>query len=122
MLHYRGGYDPDLYYKGARGLIGSKKLDAQADARRDLQRGRLAKTTPETSGAIPLARNGCHPHREHAIEHVEPDNSLWITSVKERQATVGRDGVSLTVNRNLRGKRGVVESNDTVDEAGAIFW
>ena len=26
------------------------------------------------------------------------------------------------MDRNLRGKRGVVESNDTTDEAGAMFW
>ena len=36
--------------------------------------------------------------------------------------TIGCEGVSSTVNRNLRGKRGVVERNDTADEAGAMFW
>ena len=35
---------------------------------------------------------------------------------------MGRDCVSSTVNRNLRGKRGVVESKATVDEARAMFW
>ena len=122
MLHHRRGYHTGLYCEGARGLIGSEKLDAQADARRSLQRGRLAKTTQGTRGAIPLARNGCCPHRERAIQYVASDKILWGTSIKERHPTIGRDGVSSTVNRNLRGKRGVVESNDTVDEAGAIFW
>ena len=45
-----------------------------------------------------------------------------LSPVKERHATIGREGVSSTVNRNLCGKRGVVESNDTADEAGAMFW
>ena len=50
------------------------------------------------------------------------DESLWGTSVKERHVTVGREDVGSTVNCNLRGKRGVVESIDTVDETGAMFW
>ena len=50
------------------------------------------------------------------------DASLWGTSVKEHHATIWREGVSSTVNRNLRGKRGVIECNDAADEAGAMFW
>ena len=50
------------------------------------------------------------------------DESLWGTNAKERHATIEREGVSSTVNRKLRGKRGVVESNDTADKAGVMFW
>ena len=56
------------------------------------------------------------------IHYVASDESLWGTGVKDRHATVGREGVSSALNRDLRGKRGVVESNDTADEAGAMFW
>ena len=49
------------------------------------------------------------------------DERLWGTSVKEHHATIACDGVSSTVNRNLRGKRGIVESNDTADETGVMF-
>ena len=122
MLHHRGAYHAGPYCEGARGLIGSKKMDAQADARRSLQRSRFAKITSGTRSAFSFARDGCYPHREHAIQYVAYDESLWGTSVKERHATIGREGVSSTVNRNLCGKRGVVESNDTADDAGAIFW
>ena len=87
-----------------------------------LQRSKFVKTTPGTRSEFPLAHRGCCSHREHAIQYVGSDEILWGTSVKERLATLGREGVSSTVNRNLRGKRGVVESNDTVDEAGAMFW
>ena len=122
MLHHRGAYHAGPYCEGARGLIGSKQLDAQADARRSLQRGRFAKTTPGTRSAFPLARDGCCLHREHAIQYVASDETLLGTNVKDRRATVGREGVSSTVNRNLSGKIGVVESNDTADEAGAMVW
>ena len=50
------------------------------------------------------------------------DESQWGTNAKERHATIEREGVSSTVNRKLRGKRGVVESNDTADKAGVMFW
>ena len=109
MLHHRGGYHAGPYCEGARGVIGSKKMDDQAGARRSLQRGRFAKTTPGTRSASPLARDGCCPHREYAIQYVAPDESLWGTSVKERHATIEREGVSSTVNHNVRGKRGVDE-------------
>ena len=122
MLHHRGGYHAGPYCKGARGLIGSKKIDAQADARRSLQRSRFAKITSGTRSAFSFARDGCYPHREHAIQYVAYDESLWGTSVKERHATIGRESVSSTVYRNFRGKKGVVERNDTVDEAGAMSW
>ena len=78
--------------------------------------------TPGTRGAIPFAHNGCRPNRARAIHYVTSDKRLWGTSFKERHATIGRDSVFSLVNRNLRGKRGVVESNDTVDEAGVMFW
>ena len=109
MLHHRGGYNAGPYCEGARGLIGSKTLDAQADARRSLRRGRFAKTTPETRSTYPLARDGCCPHREHAIQYVASDEGLWGTSVKERHATIGREDVSSSVKRDFRGERGVVE-------------
>ena len=107
MPHHPGGYHAGPYCERARGLIGSQKLDAQADARRTLRRGRFAKTTPEIE--------------EHAIQYVASDEGLWGTSVKERHATKGRESVSSAVNRGLRGGRGVVESDDTTDEAGAVF-
>ena len=81
----------------------------------------IHQTTSEPRSELPLARDGCCPHREHAIQYVAPDESLWGTSAKERHATIGREGVSFTVNRNLRGKKGVVESSDTADESGAMF-
>ena len=55
------------------------------------------------------------------IKYVAFDEGMWETSVKERHATIGREGISSTVNRNLRGKRGVIESNGTADEAGSMF-
>ena len=122
MLHRRGGYHTGPYCEGTRGLIGSKKLDAQADVRRSLQKGRFAETTPGTRSASPLARDGCCPHREHVIQYVTSDESLWGTSAKERHATIGHEGTSSTVNRNLGGKGGVVEGNDTADEARAMLW
>ena len=56
------------------------------------------------------------------IKYVAFDEGMWETSVKERHATIGREGISSTVNRNLRDKRGVDESIDTPDDAGAMFW
>ena len=91
-------------------------------ARPSLQRSRFAKTTPGTRSVFPLARDGCCPHRKHAIQYVASDEILWGTSIEERHATIRREGVSATVNRNLRGERGIVESNDAADEAGAMFW
>ena len=88
----------------------------------DVCRGEDSPKLPQEREAHLLARDGCGPHREHAIKYVASDQSLWETRVKERYATIGREGVSSTVNRNLRGKRGVVASNDTPDEAGAMFW
>ena len=107
--------------EGARGRSGSKKLDAQAHARRGLQRSRFAKTTPGTRNAFPLTRDGCHPHREHAIQYVASDESMWGTSVKERNATKKREGVSSAVSSHLRGESSIVERNDATDETGAVF-
>ena len=56
------------------------------------------------------------------IQYVASDEGLWGTSVKEHHVTIGREGVSSAVDRDLRGERGVVESSDTADEAGAMFW
>ena len=72
-------------------------------------------------GALPLASDGCRVDRERAIQYVTSDETLWGTSVKERHATIGRERISSPANRNIRGKRGIVESNDAVDEAGAMF-
>ena len=60
-------------------------------------------------------------HREHVIQYVPSDEGLWGISVKERHATKGCEGVSSAENRDLCGEGGVVESNDTADEAGAMF-
>ena len=60
-------------------------------------------------------------HREYVIPYVASDERLWGASVKERHATVGSESVSSSVNRKLRAKQCVVESNDTADEAGAMF-
>ena len=121
MLHHRGGYYAGPYCERVRGLIGWKELDAQADARRSLQRGRFAKTTPGSRNVFSFVRDGCCSHREYAIQHVAPDEGLWGTSVKERHATKRREGVSSAVNRSLRGERGVVERNGVADETGSVF-
>ena len=81
MLHNRGGYHAGLYYEGARGLIGLKKMDAQADPRLSLRGDRFVKTTPGSNSTFPFARDGCGPHREHAIQRVAPDEDLRGTSV-----------------------------------------
>ena len=117
----RGGH-AGPYCEGARGLIGSKKMDAQADARRSLQSGRFVKTIPESRNSFPFSRYGCCSHREHVIQYAASDKEPWGTSIKGRHATKRCEGVSSAVNRDLRGERGVVESNDTADEAGAVFW
>ena len=101
MLHHRGGYHARSCCEGARGLIGSKKLDAQVDARRGVQRDRFAKTTPGSRSAFPFARDGYCPHREHAIQHVASDEGMWGTSVTERHATKRRKGVRSPVIRDL---------------------
>ena len=105
MLQYRGGYHTGPYCEGARGLIGSIKLDAHADARRRLQGSRFTKITPGTRSVFPLARDGCCPHREHAIQYFASNERLWGTSFKKRHAAIGGEGVSSIVNRILRGKR-----------------
>ena len=88
----------------------------------EVWRGTDSPKPPQERGAhIQLARDGCCPHPEHAIQYVAFGERLWGTSVKERHAIVGREGVSSTVNSNLRCKGGVVESNDTADGAGAVF-
>ena len=76
MLQYRGGYHAGPYCEGARELIGLKKVDAQEDARRRFQRGKFGKTIPGSRSAFPSARDGCGPDREHAIQHVVPDEGL----------------------------------------------
>ena len=98
-----------------------EKIDAQADVRRSLQRGRFANTTPGLRNAFPFARDGCCPHGENATQYVASDEGLWGTSVKERHSTKRREGISSAVNNDLRCERGVVESNDTADEAGAVI-
>ena len=40
----------------------------------------------------------------------------------ERHTNERREGVGSDVNRDLRGERGAIESNDTADEAGPVFW
>lgn len=50
MLHRRGIDHTDPYHEGARRLICSKELDAQAYARRRLKRGRFAKKKNKTEG------------------------------------------------------------------------
>ena len=115
MLHNRGGYHADPYCEGARGLIISKEIDVQADARPHLQRDRFQGRNSARTRRMP-------PQREHAIQYVASDKRLWATSVNERHETIGRNGVYFTGNRNLRCNRGVVEGKDTADEAGAMVW
>ena len=102
--------------------MGSKTLDTQADARRSLERNRFAKTTPGTRSAYSArTRRMLPPPRA-----CDPIRRVWRTSMGNQCQGAPRNhrarGVSSTVNRNLRGKRGAVESNDTADEAGAMFW
>ena len=120
MLNHQGGYHAGSYCEVARGLIGAKKTDAQADARRSLQRGRFANTTSGSKRAFPLAHGGCGPHREHAIQDVAPDEGLWKTSAEECHETQRRKSVSSAVYRD-RGKRSVDERNDAADETRAVF-
>ena len=68
-----------------------------------------------------VERGGCGPYREHAIQHVAPDEGLWRTCVEERQATKRRESVSFAVNRDLGGKISVVERSDAAVEAGVVF-
>ena len=52
MLHHRGGIPRTSVLRGTRGPLCSKKMDAQADSHRNLQRGRLSKTTWDRGAQI----------------------------------------------------------------------
>ena len=112
MLHHRGAYHAGPYCEGARGFIGSKKLDAQADARR-FSEGADSPKPPQDQGAH---------FRSHATDAAPTESMLSNTSrlMKVCGEPVSRSATKLKA-RYLRGEKGVVESNGTDDEAGAVF-
>ena len=56
--------------------------------------GQIRHTPIGSRGTFSFARDGCGPHREHAIQHLAPEEGRWGTSVEERHATKRRESVS----------------------------
>ena len=69
-----------------------------------------------------FARDGCRTNRENVIHNNSWNESLWGASVKKRHAAKRCKNASSAVNRDFGCKRGVIEGNGALDEAGAVFW
>ena len=76
--------------------------------------GPIRQNTPKNEGVFLFALDGCRTYREHAIQNISSNKSLWGARVKKRHTTRRCKNASSAVNRDFGCNRGVAEGNGAI--------
>ena len=115
MLHHQRWYYLGPYCEGTRGILGSKQIDAQADARRSSKRDTFAKPPQDRIAHFHSHATDAAP-TESMLSNTSCLTKICAESVSRSVTQPKGATFSFTVIRDLRGERGVVEQNDAERE------